>query len=130
MTLPLTKIYLQLHIKTIRFNVAVVLRNKKITKNAKMWQQHQRHIRHCMPGSLFLSHFDVTCDQSLDKCMEKWILFVDQISKDVEILYVYQTDIRLRRKIDFYDVQEVICSLIETSQFALGSPTFSGRLDV
>lgn len=30
-----------------------------------------------MPGSLFLSHFDVTCDQSLDKCMEEWILFVD-----------------------------------------------------
>ena len=128
MTLPLTKIYLQLHIKTIRFNVAVVLRNKKITpkcgSNISDTFGCASHARFSDPI------FDVTHDQSMDKCMEKQILFVDQISKDVEILYVYQTDIRLRRKINFYDVQEVICSLIETSQFALGSPTFSGRLDV
>ena len=79
MTLPLTKIYLQLHIKTIRFNVAVVLRNKKITKKRQnvvaTSATHSAVPR--MPGSLFLSHFDVTHDQSLDKCMEKWILFVD-----------------------------------------------------
>ena len=88
MTLPLTKIYLQLHIKTIRFNVAVVLRNRKITKKRQnvvaTSATHSAAPR--MPGSLFLSHFDVTHDQSLDKCMEKWILFVDKISKDVEIL--------------------------------------------
>ena len=79
MTLPLKKIYLQLHIKTIRFNVAVVLCNKKIAKKRQnvVATSATHSAAHRMPGSLFLSHFDVTCDQSLEKCMEKWILFVD-----------------------------------------------------